>query len=433
MFLTALMTFALVMALTPVSALGYASFGTVKVHVGATSLSVKAGKTASTSVSASPSSDEQTQGCGMAECPQTCGDGCLDANGQCTCAGTSYSTYRTELSASSSNSAVASARVSGGKLVVTGKSAGTATITVTGRLRQWNSGTASVKVKVPKASAAAGSSGSGSSSPAKAPESASAAVIPPAAAAAKSRDDALNEKVVETDKGLKVYSVEANSYLDTAKELKKVVGKKDRCIFWSGVSSSEPDWSWSFVGTDVDAKSPYLSFDPSITVSAMGSDKVASIMEQAKDGLVLDFACEGQLPGKATVSVKASGTYQDGTQLGLYLYNAQTGKFEKAQDGIEVENGYASMAIDHCSTWALSTDDLSAYAPQDIGAAAMAADNAAADSRGGVWPIALGIGIVVVVAAAVVIVLVTRSRRAGAAESSSVDEAASCEKTDEDE
>ena len=401
------------MALLPASALAYASFGTVKVHAGSSSLSVKVGSTVSTSISVSPSSDKQTQGCGMAECPQSCGDGCLDANGQCTCAGSSYETYRTEVSASSSNSAVVSARVSGGKLMVTGKSAGSATITVRGELRQWNSGSAKVKVTVSKASAST-SSGSSSSDPAKSStSSASSAAIPPAAAATASRDDALNEKVVKTNKGLKVYSVEVNSYLDTAAELKKVAGKKDRCIFWSGTSSAEPAYSWSFTGTDVDVKSANLEFDPTITVSDMGTGKVASIMEQARDGVVLDFAHEGQLPGKATVSAEVSKTYADGTALGLYLFDEQTGTFEKAEDGVEVENGYASVSIDHCSTWALSTDDLTVYASQELGAVAMAADSSSQGERSAL-PLVV-IAIVVVAVAAIVLVSVLRSRRRAAA------------------
>ena len=57
-----------------------------------------AGSSTTVSVSLSPASDQQTEGCGMAECPQICGEKeCLDANGQCTCNGTEYKTYTTSV------------------------------------------------------------------------------------------------------------------------------------------------------------------------------------------------------------------------------------------------------------------------------------------------------------------------------------------------
>jgi hypothetical protein len=155
--------------LVAVPALAYYNYGTVGISTGSSSLSVTAGQTVQTSVALNPASDSQTLGCGMSQCPQVCnsdsvvaqGFSCFDANGNCTCAGSSYSTYYTEVSASSSNSGVASAYVSGNTLVVMGKSAGTATITLTASLRQWSSNSCTVTVNV---AAAPSASGGGSSS-----------------------------------------------------------------------------------------------------------------------------------------------------------------------------------------------------------------------------------------------------------------------------
>lgn len=411
---------ALVAAYLPVTAQAYYTFGTVKVSAGSSSLSVKAGSSTSTSIHVSPSSDRQTLGCGMAQCPQVCGgDGaieagysCFDENGQCTCAGTAYSTYYPEVSASSSNSSVATASVSAGTLVVKGKKAGTATITVNASLRQWNSN--STKVKVTVAAASSGSSSGGSStSSGSTSSSASASVtpLPQTANPSQSRDDALNEQVIETTQGMKVYSVECNSYLDTAKELKKIAGTKNQCTFWSGTSSATPDYSWTFAGEDVDAKSANLGFDPTITVSEIGTGNVSNIMDQAKDGIVLEFAHQGKLPGKASIYVKADGTYADGTQLTLFTFNEETKKFEKAQSGIKVAEKYASFTIDHCSTWALSTDDLTKYEVKEAYTPkAIAADDTIGDDAGvPVMPIV--IGIIVAAAVIVVIALAVRARR----------------------
>lgn len=367
----------LVSAFVPVSkAEAYYNFGQVGVYAGVSSLSVQAGSTAQTSISVDPSSDSQTLGCGMAKCPQVCtsegataaGYTCFDTNGQCTCAGRDYSTYYPEVSAQSSNSGVATAYVTGSTLVVTGHSAGSATITVNASLRQWQSSSTTVQVSVtepastqPSGGSSGGASSSDSSSSGASTPAPSASVIPEAATATDSRDDALNETVVETVAG-KVYVVEKNSYLNIADELAKIVDTSDQLIIWSGASSDKPDYSWTFVGSDVDATAAATPFDATIAISKLGTGDVSNIMKQAKDGLVMEFSHSGKLPGTASVYVKTSGTFSDGMELRLYSFNEQTKRFELAQDDVvKVEAGYASFKIDHCSSWVLSTDDLTKY------------------------------------------------------------------------
>ncbi|MDR0347818.1 MAG: hypothetical protein LBH56_05545, partial [Coriobacteriales bacterium] len=75
-------------ALLPTTAFAYYDRGAVGISVGSSSVSIQAGSSISVSVLLNPASDAQTQGCGMAECPQSCPPECMDANGQCICAGT---------------------------------------------------------------------------------------------------------------------------------------------------------------------------------------------------------------------------------------------------------------------------------------------------------------------------------------------------------
>lgn len=445
-FVVLVAALALVAALVPLSkAAAYYSFGTVGVYTGSSNLSVQVGSTAQTSITVSPSSDSQTLGCGMAKCPQVCtSDGatsagytCFDTNGQCTCAGTSYSTYYPEVSAQSSNSGVATAYVSGNTLVVTGHSAGSATITVNASLRQWESNSTTVQVNVSapassqpsggSASAGSGSSsavpaasddasGAASSGPSAAP-AVSAAAIPQAAEATDSRDDVLNETVVETVAG-KVYVVEKNSYLNTADELGKIVGTSDQVVIWSGASSDKPDYSWTFVGTDVDASAAKTAFDPTITVSKLGTGDVSNIMKRAKDGLVMEFAYAGKLPGAASVYVKTVGAFADGTELHLYTFNEQTKRFELAQaDAMRVDGGYASFKINHCSSWALSTDDLTKYQVEETntpGAIAVDKQNSIGQDAMPGWVVPAVAGGAALVAVAVCAVAVARRRKAAA-------------------
>lgn len=438
-------------------ALAYYSFGTVGVTPGASTLTVQAGGTASTNISVNPASHNQTQGCGMAKCPQVCdSDGaieagyhCFDANGQCTCAGPSYSTYYSEVSCVSSNSGVATAYMEGSTLVVTGRSAGTATITVNASLRQWNSGSSTVTVNVTApagggstsnqpsggngGNGGAGDTGStgGGNGDTTAPDAAtpeaaapSASGIPQAADPTTSKDDGLNEKTVETTAGT-VTTVQANSYLDTAAELKKIAGKKAQLIIWSGASSEKPDWSMTFWGEDIDPNNPNLRFDPAITVSDLGTGTAANIVKQAKDARVMAFAYTGDLPANASVYVKAGEKYPDGTQLELFRYDAKQMVFSaEGSEKLKVDGGYFSFTVTKGGTLAVSTDDLASYkvleentpgaarkqkAAED-GAAATAATGDSAVSSTDPVLIAGAVAIVVVAAAVIAVVIARRNR-----------------------
>ncbi|MCD8221941.1 MAG: hypothetical protein LUD07_07095, partial [Clostridiales bacterium] len=143
-------------------AYAYFNRGTVTMTLGKSSVSVAEGSSESFSVAFSPASDDQLPGCGMAECPQICGDKeCLDENYNCCCAGTTYSTYYAFATVTSSNTSVATASYDNGVVTVTGVGTGTATITLEASLRQYTSSTKTVDVTV---TAKSSSSGSGSSS-----------------------------------------------------------------------------------------------------------------------------------------------------------------------------------------------------------------------------------------------------------------------------
>ena len=130
----------------------YFQRGPVNVSVGKSSVSIKQGQSETVSVSFSPSKSSQLPGCGMAECPQSCGEKeCLDENGECTCNGTTYKTYYAFATVLSSNTSVATAEYGNGSVRINGISAGTATITVVASLRQFSSTSATIKVTVSKA------------------------------------------------------------------------------------------------------------------------------------------------------------------------------------------------------------------------------------------------------------------------------------------
>lgn len=431
---------ALVACLVPtMKAAAYFSFGTVSVSLGSTYASLQTGSSTSVSVSVSPASSDQTLGCGMAKCPQSCdteesvaaGYSCFDANGQCTCMGRSYSTYYPSTYASSSNSGVASAYLSGSTLVITANGAGSATITVGASLRQYTDGAASIQVDVsapptPDAGSggAAGGSGPGTSEDASAPEvpaasaAPSAAGIPQAATALESRDDGVNEEVLETAGG-KVILAECNGYLDASATLAKIVGTNDQVVFWAGASSERPDYSWTFTGDKLADDAATRQFDPTITVSKLGTGNVSNVMKQAKDGIVLEFAQTGDLPGEAMVCVNVDAVYGDGSVVDVYDFDEQQCVFEQVADGTPVEAGYASFSLTSAPpARALSTDDLASYELAETntpGAVSVSKQDNIADEGANGWIVPAAAGVVAVAALAVAAAVIVRRRKAAVA------------------
>ncbi|MDR2108570.1 MAG: hypothetical protein LBP28_03805, partial [Coriobacteriales bacterium] len=379
--------------LTPASlAHAYFNRGTVGISVGAASVSLTPGQSTSVSVTLNPASDEQTQGCGMAECPQSCGDkGCLDANGQCVCAGQGYSTYYPDVAVSSSNGGVATASYSGGALSITAVGEGSCTLTLTASLRQFSSGSTSISVTVSggggsgngasggssgttnntnntnstntstgDSQGAAGTSqdsvGSGYSPGAVSATDAGVAQASPDAAAGAGA-----ETVVDMN-GWIVHLVPMRAGTDAAAKLSFVAGTDEEMTLWYGGTVDHPDYSWTFQGAALDSTALATAgeLDLGITVSARGTGLVASLLEGSDKTLVLDFAHFGSLPAPAVIYVAAPAYLREGQALSLYLYDEQAGTFVKRLDGLSVESGYIAFEIDHCSTWAVSADDLSA-------------------------------------------------------------------------
>ena len=128
--------------------------GSVTVTPANSSVTVLAGGSSTETVIVSPASKQLLPTCGMSTCPALCGeDGCLNANGECTCGGTTPQEYDTSISVATSNPAVATATYANGVLSITGVFAGAAKITLTGTLHEYSNGYASVDVTVNSAPA----------------------------------------------------------------------------------------------------------------------------------------------------------------------------------------------------------------------------------------------------------------------------------------
>lgn len=167
-FVACTVSLALVVAFVPLSkASAYCGSDAAGACVGNLTLNVQAGSSVQTSIAVNPSSDSESFERGMAKPSQVrTSDGAIaagyasfDADGQRAGAHTSYAAYSSEnpeASVQSSNSDVATAYVSGDTLVVTGHSAGSATITLSASQRQGQGDFATVQVNVSEPSSAPG-------------------------------------------------------------------------------------------------------------------------------------------------------------------------------------------------------------------------------------------------------------------------------------
>ena len=336
----------LVLAMLPVQAFAYYNRGSVSVALGTTAIEVQAGATASATVSITPSSDDQTEGCGMPKCPQGCADSCADENGQCRCSGPDYKTYYPAAVASSSNASVAVATYSGGALTVYGKSEGEAVITVRASLRQFTDAEAALKVTV-SGTAAGTQTGS------------TAFVDVPETAAADQEDKAAF--VEKTVMGRPVHNVRIVDGCDAAGRLAEMAGVDGDVTFWEGDTYYHPNYSLTFNGTTYEA-SAVRPFDVSLAVFTEAAGVLNQPLSGVQNFVAVDFACKGALPAPATVYALAGTELSDDDVVALFSYDSATKAFVKEDAPAAMVGGYATFTVQEGKTYVVSSRDLTTEA-----------------------------------------------------------------------
>lgn len=134
-----------------VPSFAYIERGDVQIS-GESSYTLEVGETAELSVT--PYAEEHLPGCGMDDCPSTCGEkNCIitgpTGQQECVCAGLDYVTYNATVDADSSDDSVAVAKYDGeGTVVITAKGEGTAEISVSAAFREYNDAEKTVKITV---------------------------------------------------------------------------------------------------------------------------------------------------------------------------------------------------------------------------------------------------------------------------------------------
>ena len=120
--------------------------------------------------------------------------------------------------------------------------------------------------------------------------------------------------------------------------------------------------TWRFNGNDITEDIKPIDLKVSITpVEEEGSENGEAIADQLKDnpGVVMKFAENGTLPGKATIQVKVDYAMREylgsDENLCVYYYNNETGKLELIAEDLKVVNDtYVEFSITHCSYYVLA-------------------------------------------------------------------------------
>jgi len=150
------------------------------------------------------------------------------------------------------------------------------------------------------------------------------------------------------------------------------------------------------------------SIDVSINSQLIKND--SDISKLVKDGIVLDFASNGNLPGKALARIKI--TEQMKNKFGndvvhVYYYNEEYDKFNEIVTDIKSTNdGYYEFKIDHNSRYILVNEKLDAELLVDKD------DNVVNFQKSDkVNLLLIGLGILLIIAVSVIIVFVKRNSK----------------------
>lgn len=98
-------------------------------------------------------------------------------------------------------------------------------------------------------------------------------------------------------------------------------------------------------------------FTPTVQVSTEKFEHIKS--DDITDGLYVEFAYDGQLPGKADITIfVGTDKFGEGQKdLNLYYYNDSTSEYEE-MGTVKYNNGNVTLSLDHCSTYVLTEEKL---------------------------------------------------------------------------
>ena len=105
----------------------------------------------------------------------------------------------------------------------------------------------------------------------------------------------------------------------------------------------------------------YKKGDPDYVAKTLTNEEGYYIFEYVRVGFdyYVEFAYDGQLPGKADITIfVGTDKFGEGQKdLNLYYYNDSTSEYEE-MGTVKYNNGNVILSLDHCSTYVLTEEKL---------------------------------------------------------------------------
>ncbi len=161
------------------------------------------------------------------------------------------------------------------------------------------------------------------------------------------------EKTVDLiNNGTVNISIDLTKPESISKDIIKAAKEQKTAITFNVVDAKgKLQYSWTIDGKNVkDIKDINLE----LKVSEMKTNANIQKAANNENGLVLSFSHSGNLPTNTQVKVYVGDKFANGDKLFFYYFNETKGQMEKIADGIIVEDGYATVAINHCSDYILT-------------------------------------------------------------------------------
>lgn len=184
---------------------------------------------------------------------------------------------------------------------------------------------------------------------------------PPSVVDVKNTDTAAVVSSIKSAGSNAVVNLDVTENKQVGKEIFDAIKGTDKTVVLK-----EDGIEWTFNGKDITDDTKVVDTTLNIApVSKSASSNKGEIAKELSndDALVLSFANNGKLPGKATVKIKLDAQWlanRDKNNLNIYYYNETTRTMETVASGLKVDaDGYIQFDITHNSDYIVSNQVLS--------------------------------------------------------------------------
>ena len=168
-----------------------------------------------------------------------------------------------------------------------------------------------------------------------------------------SNGDNLANEIANSDSN--TVEVDCNTNTSVPSDVFSTIKGTDKTVTFTNGSAQ-----WTFSGKDITGND-MKTVDVSTTIAPAGAkDSAITQLSEVKDSVpvVVTFASNGTLPGKATVKVALPDTVRSnlgGKTISVYYFNEKTNKLEPIAEGLIADaNGNVAFPITHCSKYVIA-------------------------------------------------------------------------------